>query len=155
MQNRKKSYILGVFCNRICFGELEEEVLGQCRGQVSQHLEKRSICLSVACSTKKQARCLRKCLWKCSIEVSRFVFEILEKSKVIAMTFDFSVKVCYTLWKSQSQKRGPLNYVVYFLDHPWKFHAFSNSLKEILHAITSNRNQFHVLKPIVWFFLLE
>ena len=66
------------------------------------------------------------------------------------MTFDFSVKVFYTLWKSQGQERWPLNYVVFFLDPTWKFHAFSNSLKEIPHAITSNRNQFHVLKPIVW-----
>ena len=31
--NRRKTYILDVICNRFYFGEVREEVLGQCIGQ--------------------------------------------------------------------------------------------------------------------------
>ena len=33
MGNRRKAYILDVICNRFYFGEVQEEVLGQCSGQ--------------------------------------------------------------------------------------------------------------------------
>ena len=53
---------------------------------LSQHSEKKVI-LSISGlfqKKKKQAGWLRKCLCKYSTEVSRFVLEILEKSKFIA-----------------------------------------------------------------------
>ena len=34
-------YILDVICNRFYFGEVQEDVLGQYNGQVSQHLEQK------------------------------------------------------------------------------------------------------------------
>ena len=40
----------------------------------------------------------------------------------------------------------------FFVDHPCKFHTFSNALQEIPHAITSTHSHFHVFKPIVWVF---
>ena len=60
-----------------------------------------------------------------------------------------------TPWKYQGQKRGPLNYVFFFVDHPWKFHALYNSLQEIQDAITSTRSHFHVFKPIYWNSLIQ
>ena len=33
MGNRRKAYILDVICSRFYFGEVQEEVLGQCTGQ--------------------------------------------------------------------------------------------------------------------------
>ena len=38
--NRRNPYILDAICNRVYFGEIHEEVLGQCSGQgTSQHPE--------------------------------------------------------------------------------------------------------------------
>ena len=31
--SRRKTYVLDVICNRLYFGEVQEEVLGQCNGQ--------------------------------------------------------------------------------------------------------------------------
>ena len=33
MVNTRRTYILNVICNRLYFGEIQEEVLGQCSGQ--------------------------------------------------------------------------------------------------------------------------
>ena len=33
MGNKRKTYILDLICNRYYFGEVQEEVLGQCSGQ--------------------------------------------------------------------------------------------------------------------------
>ena len=33
MGNRREAYILDVICSRFYFGEVQEEVLGQCTGQ--------------------------------------------------------------------------------------------------------------------------
>ena len=81
--NKKKAYILDVICNRICFGEVQEEVLNQCIGQVSQHPEQKAYVSISGLFQKKQAGCLRKCFCKYSTEVSRFALEILEESYVI------------------------------------------------------------------------
>ena len=69
-------YILDVMCNRFYFGEVQEDVRGQCSGRVYQHLEKKD-CLSIT-------GWLRKCLCKYSTEVFKFVLEILGKLKFIA-----------------------------------------------------------------------
>ena len=76
---------MDVICNRFYFGEVQEEVLGQCSEQYI--LASRKEGLSVYhwfVSEKSQAGWLRKCLRKYSNEVSRSVLEILEKSKFIA-----------------------------------------------------------------------
>ena len=84
MGNRKKTYILDVICNIFYFGEVQEEVLGQCSGQgISVPREESLFVYQWSVSEKKQAGWLRKCLCKCSTEVSRFVMEILGKSKFI------------------------------------------------------------------------
>ena len=83
--NRRRAHILDVMCNKFYFGEVQEDVLGQCSGQgIYRSIQnRRSICLTVVCYRKKPAQWLRKCLLKYSTEV-RFVLEILENSKVIA-----------------------------------------------------------------------
>ena len=74
-------------------------------------------------SRKKQAGWLIKCLSKYSTEVSRFISEILKKLKVIASV---TLKKCENPLKIR-QKRGPLNYVTFFVDLP----RISNSIQEI------------------------
>ena len=59
--------------------------------------------------------------------------------------------MCGNPWKSQGQKRGPLDYVI-FVDHLCKSQTSCNSLQEVPHIITSIRSQSHVFKPIVWGF---
>ena len=84
--SRRKTYILDVVCNRFYFGENSGRSSRpvQCAGYLTTQ-KRRSICLSAVCSRKKkQAGWLRKCLCKYSTEVSRFVLEILVKSKFIA-----------------------------------------------------------------------
>ena len=76
---------MDIICNKFYFGEVQEEVLGQCNGQGMS--APRTEGLSVyqwSVPKEKQAGWLRKCLRKCSTEVFRFVLEILEKSKIIA-----------------------------------------------------------------------
>ena len=113
-------------------------------GRMSQYPEKKvylSISVSVyqfLCSREKQAGWLRKYLCKNVTEVSRFVLEILGKSKFIA-------SVQHPL-KIPRPKNGTLSYVAFLLIT----HALSNSLQEIPYAITSNRSYFHVLKPMYW-----
>ena len=114
LENKRNTYILDVICNRFYFGEVQEEVLGQCCGQGI--LGPRKEGLSVyqwSVPEKKQAGRLRKCLCKYSTEISRFVLKILEKSKFI--TSVIPIKMCNTPWKYQGQKRGPLNYVAFLL----------------------------------------
>ena len=78
-------YILDVICNRFYFGEVHEEVLRQCNGQcISAPRTEGLFVFQWSVPEKKQAGWLRKCLCKYSTEVSRFVLEILEKSKVMA-----------------------------------------------------------------------
>ena len=83
--SRRGTYIFDVIRNRLCFGEVQEEVLGQCSGYGIS--APRTESLSVyhwPVPEKKQARWLRKCLCKYSTEVSGFALEILEKPKFIA-----------------------------------------------------------------------
>ena len=118
---------------------------------------RRSICLSVVCSRKKQAGWSRKCLCKYSTEVSRFVLEILEKSKVIALLwppiFPQKPQVWKPLENPKAKKENP--YVARLLITFLNSTPFSNSLQKIPHAITFTCNQFHVFKPIAWVFILE
>ena len=58
------------------------------------------------------------------------------------------IKLCNTSWKYQDQKRRLLKYVAFLMIT----NKLSNSLHEILHAITSTRSHFHIFKPIVWVF---
>ena len=83
--NRRRTYILDVICDKFCFAEVQEEILGQCNRQVIylNFYNRRSICLSLVCSRKKQTWSLMKHLFKYSTEV-RFFLQIREKSKVIA-----------------------------------------------------------------------
>ena len=83
--NRRKTYILDVICNRFYFGEVQEEVLGQCSEQgISAPKEEGLSAYLWSVSQKKQAWWLKKLLCKYSTEVSRFVLETLEKWKFIA-----------------------------------------------------------------------
>ena len=43
MRNRRKTYILDVLCNKFYFGEVQEEVLGQCSGQDSITANRREV----------------------------------------------------------------------------------------------------------------
>ena len=55
---RRKTYILDVICNRYYFGEVQEEVLGQC-----SQLPVKKVYLSISgLFQKKKAGWLRKCL---------------------------------------------------------------------------------------------
>ena len=82
---RRKTNVLYLICNRFYFGEVQEEVLGQCSGQgISVPRVEGISVYQWSVPEKNQARWLRKCLCKYFTEVSRFVLEILEKSKVIA-----------------------------------------------------------------------
>ena len=66
------------------FGEAQEEGLGQCTGQeILASKEEGLFVYQWSVLEKKQARCLSKYFCKYSTEVSRFVLEILENSKVI------------------------------------------------------------------------
>ena len=64
LANRRKVYILDVICNRLYFGEIQEEVLGQCTGQgISEaRVESLSVYQRSVPEKKKQAGWLRKCL---------------------------------------------------------------------------------------------
>ena len=70
---------------------------------------------------------------KCSTEVSRFVMEILEKSKFIARPVNTVAFLFIALANSTP-----------FLIHSTKFHMV---------YLTSTHSHFHVFKPIVWVFL--
>ena len=147
--NRRKTYILDVICNRFYFGEVQEKVLGQCsrQGISAPRTESLSV-YQQSVPEKKQAGCLRKCLCKYSFEVSGFVLEILEKSKVITSV---NPQKCVTLLENTKPKKGLLNYVAFFFFFLIT-HKLSNSLEEIPHAITSIRSHFHIFKPIFWLF---
>ena len=85
MGNRKKTYILDVICNRFYCGEVHEEVPSQYSWKGVLAPRKRG--LSVyhwSVPGKEQAGWLKKCFCKYSIDVSRFVLKIAEKSKFIA-----------------------------------------------------------------------
>ena len=85
MGNKRKTNILDIICSRFCFGEVQEEVLRQSSGQGILAPRKEGLSANQwPVPEKKQAGWLRKCLYKYSTEVSRFVLEILEKSKFIA-----------------------------------------------------------------------
>ena len=65
-------------------GLVQEEVLGQCSGQGISVTRKEGLSIyQWSAPEKKRARWFRKCLCKYSTEVSRFVLEILRKSKFI------------------------------------------------------------------------
>ena len=135
--NRRKTYILDV----IWSGPGRSSRPVQWAWYLSSQ-NRRSLCLSVFCSRKKQTGWLRNCLCKYSWEVSRFILEILENSKVIASILHLlSIKVYYKnpLKIPRSKKRTP-ELCGFFVDHHCKFHPFSNSLQEIPHAITFTRN---------------
>ena len=77
--------ILDVIPNRLYFEEVQEEVLGKCSGEgITFHRKEDLSVYQWSVSEKKTSRVLRKCLCKYSNEVSRFVLEILGKSKFIA-----------------------------------------------------------------------
>ena len=139
--NRRKTYFGCNLYNRFYFGEVQEDVLGQCSGhKVSQHPEKK-VYMSISVLFQiKQAGCLRKCLCTYSTEVSRFVLEILEKSVLLQQWFH----------KCVTPKMGTPN----TFDHLCKFHTLSNLFQESPHAITSTCSHFNVFKPIAWVFLL-
>ena len=85
MGNRRKTCILNVIYNRFYFGEVQEEVLGQCSVQGISVPRKEGLPVyQWSVPEKKQAEWLRKCLCRHSTKVSRFILEILEKSKLIA-----------------------------------------------------------------------
>ena len=54
--SRRKTYILDVIGNKFYFGEVQEEILVQCSGQgiYLSTYNRRSICLSVVCSSKNK-----------------------------------------------------------------------------------------------------
>ena len=83
--NRRKTYILDVICNRCYCGNVQEEVLGQCCEQ-GISISRTEGVSSISClfQKKNKMRGWGNALCKYSTEVSRFVLEILEKSKVIA-----------------------------------------------------------------------
>ena len=84
--NRRKTYILDDICNRYRFWDVQEVVLGRCsrQGISVPRKESLSVCQWSVPEKKKRARWLKKCPCKYSTEVSRFVLEILGKSKFIA-----------------------------------------------------------------------
>ena len=76
---------MDVICNKSYFGEVQEEFLGQCSGQGISALRIEGLTVyQLSVPEEKQAGWLRKCLREYSTEISRFVLEILEKSKFIA-----------------------------------------------------------------------
>ena len=94
MENRRKTYILDIICNRLYFGEVKEEVLSQCSGQGISAPRTESLSVSQwSIPEKKQAGWLKKCLCKYSTKVSKFVLEILEKSKVMVGVIGFHKSV--------------------------------------------------------------
>ena len=74
---------MDVICNRFDFTEVREEV--HAMGMVSHHPDQK-VCLYISdlFQKKKEAGWLKKCLCKYLTEISRFVLDILENSKVIA-----------------------------------------------------------------------
>ena len=63
LENRRKTYILDVTCNRFYFGEVHVEVRGQCSGQGISAPRKEGLSVyQWSVPGKKQARWLRKCL---------------------------------------------------------------------------------------------
>ena len=57
----------------------------------------------------------------------RFVLltlEILEHFTAFPITPEHLAKLCYTTWKFQDQKQGPLEFCVDFLERPWRFFFF-------------------------------
>ena len=61
----------------------------------------------------------------------------------------FRKSVLHPLKTPRPKKKTP-KLCGFFVDHPCRFHSFSNSFQEISHAITSTHSQFHVFKPIIW-----
>ena len=60
--------------------------------------KRRSIFLSVVCSSEKQAEWLRKCLCKYSIEFPSLVWEMLEKLKVVASVIPGTCVTPLEIW---------------------------------------------------------
>ena len=72
------------------FWEVQEEVLGQCSGQgISAPKTEGLSAYQWSFPEKRQEGCLIKYFCKYSTIVSRFVLEILEKSKVIGSESHF------------------------------------------------------------------
>ena len=87
MGNRRKMYILDVICDRFYFGEVQEEVLGQCGGQGILAIRKEGyLSINGLFQEKETSMEVEECFCKYSTDISRFVLEILEKSMFIAST---------------------------------------------------------------------
>ena len=128
--NRRKIYILDAICHIFYFEEVQKEILGQCS---RQGILAPRIGLSVYqwyVSEIIKQRGWGWCLCKYSTNVSRFAFDILEKSKLIASTITWK---CVTgLGNPKAKKRTPGNsscillansgYSNPFLIQSWKFY---------------------------------
>ena len=95
---------MDVICNRFYFGEVKEEVLGQCSGQGISVPRKEGLSVyQWSVPEKKKSMVVEKCLCKYSNEVSRFVLETLEKSKFIASVIP---QKCATPLENTKAKKG-------------------------------------------------
>ena len=79
----RTAHVLEVVCNRFYFGEIQEEVIGQCTGQAISAPRTEGLSAYPWPSLEKKASWLRKCFCRYSTEVSRFALEIVENLKVI------------------------------------------------------------------------
>ena len=76
--------ILDVICHRFYFGEVQEDVLGQCSGQGISACISEDLSVHQQSVPEKTSRVVEDMPLKYSTEFSRVVLEILEKLKAIA-----------------------------------------------------------------------
>ena len=138
LENRKKTYILDVICNRFYSEEVQEQVLSQCSGQgISAPRTEGLSVYQWSVPEKKQVELLVKHLCKYSPEVSWFALEIWKNRRSWQMWVHKSV---LDSLKIPRPKKRTSKLCVFYVDHPCKFHAFPNSLQEIPHELSPAAN---------------
>ena len=127
LRNRRKTYILNVICTRFYFGEVQEEVQGQCSGQGIS--APRTDCLSVYQRSVTEKKIKQGGSKNAFVNTLLKLQICLGRSRKIEGHCKYDSMMCKN---TKAKKRALSGFLV---DHPCKFHAFSNSLQEIPHAI--------------------
>ena len=83
LENTRTAHVFEVVCNRFYFGEIQEEVIGQCTGQAISAPRTEGLSAYPWPSLEKKTSWLRKCFCRYTTEVSWFALEIVENLKVI------------------------------------------------------------------------
>ena len=96
LESRRKTYILDVICNIFYFGEVQEEVLGQCSGQgisAAQHPEKKMyLSISVLFQKKNEQRGWGNAFVNTPLKFLGFALKFWENRSSLQLWFDKGVQ---------------------------------------------------------------